>query len=245
MSVGATIPYPIGLRQIALGAPATARRSSIVRWCLGLSPSLPSLTGSAPTPDRRRTGRPRTRPCRWPSVDGRGGRRSVRRPAAGRQPRLLGDHDLPSSTAWNVSALFARFRSGPLRCAMFPGSPRRDPWRRPSGHLGADWFSHHLRRARRRRQSASRLLRSLGVEPAGHVALCLENHPRYVELLWAATTPGACTPPPRRPDERRVGLHRRRLRRHRLRHVAAPRRPGRSDRAETWGSRHGSCSTAM
>ena len=30
----------------------------------------------------------------------------------------------------------------------------------------------------------SRLLRSVGVEPGGHVALCLENHPRYVELLW-------------------------------------------------------------
>jgi long-chain acyl-CoA synthetase len=30
----------------------------------------------------------------------------------------------------------------------------------------------------------SRLLRSLGVEAGGHVALCLENHPRYVELLW-------------------------------------------------------------
>jgi long-chain acyl-CoA synthetase len=37
----------------------------------------------------------------------------------------------------------------------------------------------------------SRLLRSLGVEPAGHVALCLENHPRYVELLWGCHYAGS------------------------------------------------------
>ncbi len=30
----------------------------------------------------------------------------------------------------------------------------------------------------------SRLLRSLGVAPGDHVALCMENHPRYVEVLW-------------------------------------------------------------
>jgi long-chain acyl-CoA synthetase len=37
----------------------------------------------------------------------------------------------------------------------------------------------------------SRLLRSLGVEPGGHVALCLENHPRYVELLWGCHYAGS------------------------------------------------------
>jgi long-chain acyl-CoA synthetase len=36
-----------------------------------------------------------------------------------------------------------------------------------------------------------RLLRSLGVEPGGHVALCLENHPRYVELLWGCHYAGS------------------------------------------------------
>src|SRR5262245_9106863 len=30
----------------------------------------------------------------------------------------------------------------------------------------------------------SRLLRSLGVASGDHVALCMENHPRYVEVLW-------------------------------------------------------------
>jgi long-chain acyl-CoA synthetase len=37
----------------------------------------------------------------------------------------------------------------------------------------------------------SRLLRSLGVEPGDHVALCIENHPRYVEVLWGCHYAGA------------------------------------------------------
>ena len=45
ISVGATMPCPIGLRHMAFGAPAAARRSSIVRWCFGLSPSPPSPGG--------------------------------------------------------------------------------------------------------------------------------------------------------------------------------------------------------
>ena len=30
----------------------------------------------------------------------------------------------------------------------------------------------------------ARLLRSLGVAPGDHVAICMENHPRYLEVLW-------------------------------------------------------------
>ena len=37
----------------------------------------------------------------------------------------------------------------------------------------------------------SRLLRTLGVEPGDHVALCLENHPRYAEVLWGCHYAGA------------------------------------------------------
>ena len=37
----------------------------------------------------------------------------------------------------------------------------------------------------------SRLLRSLGVGVGDHVALCLENHPRYVEVLWGCHYAGA------------------------------------------------------
>ena len=37
----------------------------------------------------------------------------------------------------------------------------------------------------------SRLLRDAGVQPGDHVALCLENHPRYLELLWGCHYSGA------------------------------------------------------
>jgi long-chain acyl-CoA synthetase len=30
----------------------------------------------------------------------------------------------------------------------------------------------------------SRLLRSAGLEPGDHVAICMENHPRYLEIVW-------------------------------------------------------------
>ena len=30
----------------------------------------------------------------------------------------------------------------------------------------------------------SRLLRSIGLQPGDHVAFCLENHPRFMEIVW-------------------------------------------------------------
>ena len=37
----------------------------------------------------------------------------------------------------------------------------------------------------------SRLLRAAGVEPGDHVAICMENHPRYLEVLWGCHYAGA------------------------------------------------------
>ena len=36
----------------------------------------------------------------------------------------------------------------------------------------------------------SRVFHAAGLRPGDHVALCLENHPRYFEIAWGATTPG-------------------------------------------------------
>ena len=44
----------------------------------------------------------------------------------------------------------------------------------------------------------SRLLRAAGVEPGDHVAFCMENHPRYLEVAWGCHYAGRSTPPPRR-----------------------------------------------
>src|SRR5205085_8593468 len=32
----------------------------------------------------------------------------------------------------------------------------------------------------------SRLLRSAGLQPGDHVAICMENHPRFLSVLWGA-----------------------------------------------------------
>jgi long-chain acyl-CoA synthetase len=37
----------------------------------------------------------------------------------------------------------------------------------------------------------SRVLRAAGVEPGDHVALCMENHPRYLEVAWGCHYAGA------------------------------------------------------
>ena len=36
----------------------------------------------------------------------------------------------------------------------------------------------------------SRLFRSIGLAPGDHVALCLENHPRFIEILWGCEYAG-------------------------------------------------------
>ncbi len=36
----------------------------------------------------------------------------------------------------------------------------------------------------------SRLLRAAGLQPGDHVALCMENHPRYLEILWGCEYAG-------------------------------------------------------
>lgn len=41
----------------------------------------------------------------------------------------------------------------------------------------------------------SRLLRAVGVEPGDHVAFCLENHPRYLEIAWGCIYAGAVFTP--------------------------------------------------
>ena len=37
----------------------------------------------------------------------------------------------------------------------------------------------------------SRLLRSVGVQPGDHVAICMENHDRYFEVIWGCHYAGA------------------------------------------------------
>jgi long-chain acyl-CoA synthetase len=44
----------------------------------------------------------------------------------------------------------------------------------------------------------SRLLRAAGLQPGDHIAMCMENHDRYLEIVWGATTPVWSTPARRR-----------------------------------------------
>jgi long-chain acyl-CoA synthetase len=54
----------------------------------------------------------------------------------------------------------------------------------------------------RRANQLSHLFRSLGLRPGDHVAFCMENHPRFLEVAWGAhyaglyyTAASAASPP--------------------------------------------------
>jgi len=46
-----------------------------------------------------------------------------------------------------------------------------------------------------RSRRLAQLLRAAGLRPGDHLAVLLENHPRYFDVFWAATRAGLyCTP---------------------------------------------------
>ncbi|MGA0862933.1 MAG: AMP-binding protein [Ilumatobacteraceae bacterium] len=80
---------------------------------------------------------------------------------------------------------------------MFPGHYAADHPDRPAviqAETGAVTTYGELHR---RAVQLSNVLRAAGVQPGDHVALCMENHPRYLEVIWgchyAGTIYTACS----------------------------------------------------
>ena len=77
----------------------------------------------------------------------------------------------------------------------------------------------------------SRLLRAAGVQPGDHVAFCMENHPRYLEVAWGCHYAGAVyTAASSRLTSGELSYILARLRGQGLHHVEVQGRPGRRDR---------------
>lgn len=74
---------------------------------------------------------------------------------------------------------------------MFPGHYAAQDPDRPaiihaeSGHVTSYGELH------RRAIQLSNVLRAAGVQPGDHVALCMENHPRYLEVIWGCHYAGS------------------------------------------------------
>ena len=77
--------------------------------------------------------------------------------------------------------------TGGYLAAMFPGTFAATAPDRPAVIMADDRRGGHLRRARCRGQPAlARAPRGAGCSAGDHVALCLENHPRFLPVIWGA-----------------------------------------------------------
>jgi len=73
---------------------------------------------------------------------------------------------------------------------LYPGTWARERPDHPAQILAETGAVLTYRELDERSNQHARLFRELGLERGGHVALFMENHPRYLELVWAALRAG-------------------------------------------------------
>jgi long-chain acyl-CoA synthetase len=74
---------------------------------------------------------------------------------------------------------------------MFPGTYAATTPDKPAYIMATTGEAVTYSQLHRRATQIAHLLRSHGIEPGDHVAFCLENHPRYLELAWGCLYAGA------------------------------------------------------
>jgi long-chain acyl-CoA synthetase len=67
---------------------------------------------------------------------------------------------------------------------MFPGAHLDDHADKPAVIMANSGFTQTFAELDAAANRLSRLLRAAGLEPGDHVALCMENHDRYLEAVW-------------------------------------------------------------
>ncbi|MEJ7724199.1 MAG: AMP-binding protein, partial [Ilumatobacteraceae bacterium] len=67
---------------------------------------------------------------------------------------------------------------------MYPGAFRQSQPDKPALIMSDRSFVQTYAELDAAANRFSQALREAGLEPGDHLALCLENHPRYLELLW-------------------------------------------------------------
>ncbi len=73
---------------------------------------------------------------------------------------------------------------------MFPGAFVDTLGDKPAVVMAGSGFTQTFRELDAAANRLSRLLRSAGLQPGDHVALCMENHDRYLEVLWGCRYAG-------------------------------------------------------
>jgi acyl-CoA synthetase (AMP-forming)/AMP-acid ligase II len=67
---------------------------------------------------------------------------------------------------------------------MFPGAHLEANADKPAIIMAGSGFTQTFAELDAAANRLSQLLRSAGLRPGDHVAICMENHPRYMEVLW-------------------------------------------------------------
>jgi acyl-CoA synthetase (AMP-forming)/AMP-acid ligase II len=67
---------------------------------------------------------------------------------------------------------------------MFPGAHTETQPDKPALIMGGSGFTQTFAELDAAANRLSRLLRSVGLQPGDHIAMCLENHDRYLEIVW-------------------------------------------------------------
>ncbi|MEY4605893.1 MAG: AMP-binding protein [Ilumatobacteraceae bacterium] len=74
---------------------------------------------------------------------------------------------------------------------MFPGAHLDTSADKPALIMGGSGFTQTFAELDAAANRLSHLLRAAGVQPGDHVAICMENHDRYLEVVWGCHYAGA------------------------------------------------------
>jgi long-chain acyl-CoA synthetase len=74
---------------------------------------------------------------------------------------------------------------------MYPGAHLSNSPDKPAIVMAGSGFTQTFAELDAAANRVSHLLRSAGVQPGDHVAICMENHDRYFEILWGCHYAGA------------------------------------------------------
>ena len=157
--------------------------------------------------------------------------------ASARPDRVASRHrgvttsDVNAAIAAVTSSRSTRRRYRRLPAAMFPGAfVDSHTGDKPAVVMAGSGFTQTFAELDAAANRLSRVLRSAGLEPGDHVAFCMENHDRYLEVLWGCHYAGLIyTAASSRLTSGELRLHPRRLRGEGVHHVAVSRRPGGRD----------------
>ena len=87
--------------------------------------------------------------------------------------------------------LFAAIRTSATFAGVYPGAFIETQPDKPALIMAGSGFTQTFAELDAAANRLSRLLRSVGVRPGDHVAVCMENHDRYFEVIWGCHYAGA------------------------------------------------------